>query len=99
MTTELYYTPPSNEIFEEVKKAAIELWREVDTDNDRFGYASEKISRIENITNIQDNMMFIVAMFDGDNQALLANKLSQEARYAIRERWIDGGGHASLIPF
>ena len=90
--TQLYYTAPSDEIFEEVKKKAIELWKVVDTDNDKYGYTTEKINRIKDIKNITDNTMSIVAMFSIDNQLLLAQELSEPTREAIRERMIDGGG-------
>jgi len=43
--------------------------------------------------------MYIVAMFDIFNQAKLANKLSGEARIAIKERMIDGGNPAEYIVF
>jgi len=86
MTT-LYYTSPTNEIFNEVKQAAIEVWQTYD---DTYGYASGKIGRITEIDNIKDNLMYIVAMFDDQNQMKLALKLSNEARKAVRERMLDG---------
>ena len=92
----LYYTAPSDEIFEEVKQKAIEIWSEYDN---TYGYASEKTDRIKDIKNIQDNVMFIVAMFDSNNQKKLAEKLSEEARKALRERMIDGGNPESMISF
>jgi hypothetical protein len=94
-----YYTPPTDEIFNEVKSVCIELWKEVDIDNDKFGYATEKINRIKDITNISDNFMYMVAMFDISNQQLLANKLSDDARQAIKERMIDGGNLPEYIVF
>jgi len=97
--TQLYYTAPSDEIFEEVKKKAIELWKVVDTDNDKYGYTTEKINRIKDIKNITDNTMSIVAMFSIDNQLLLAQELSEPTREAIRERMIDGGQPEDLIAF
>lgn len=95
----LYYTPPSQEIFDEVKQKAMYLWKEIDTDNDKYGYTTEKISRIKDITNIQDNMMFMVAMFDIHNQEALASLLSDQARTAIRERMVDGGNPIEYIVF
>ncbi len=95
----LYYTPPRQELFEAVKSRAMELWKEVDSDNDKFGYATEKINQIKDIQNVGDNFMYIVAMFDIDNQRLLANRLAEETRTAIRERMIDGGNPSYLIPF
>jgi len=88
----LYYVSPSDEVFEEVKEKAMELWKEVDTDNDEFGYATEKINRIKDIKNFEDNVMFIVAMFDAGNQLKLSNKLSDEAKKAISDR-IDESGY------
>ena len=95
----LYYTAPSDEMFEEVKINAIMLWKEVDTDNNKYGYATEKINRIKDIGNVGDNFMYIVALFDIGNQSLLANELSSETRQAIRERMIDGGQSEEYIVF
>lgn len=97
--TQLYYTPPTEDAFNEVKVRSIELWKEVDTDNDKFGYATEKINRIKDIHNVGDNFMYMVAMFDQGNQELLAEKLSEETRTAIRERMIDGGSEPQYIVF
>ena len=82
---ELYYTPPSKEIFEEVKTKAIELWIHKYS-NSLGGYLEEKLDRIDNLENVQDNMMYIVAMFDLPNQKLLARELSKEAKQAIHDR-------------
>lgn len=85
----LYYTPPPENIFREVQKKAIELWREIDTDNDKYGYASEKIGRIKDLQNLQDNFMYIVAMFDPNNQHKLFQKLSTKANIEILRRLLD----------
>ena len=92
----LYYTPPSDEQFDEVKREAMALWS---TMGDEPSYSEDKIDRIEDIGNIKDNFMYMVAMFDGHNQALLASKLSPDTRTAIRERMIDGGQPNFLIAF
>lgn len=97
--TRLYYTPPSDEIFNEVKEKCMRLWEIVDTDNDQFGYATEKKNRIKDIPNVQDNVMYMVAMFDIHNQRKLANILSLEARHAIRDRMVDGRNPDHLIAF
>ncbi|MCK9578745.1 hypothetical protein M0R01_04645 [bacterium] len=96
MTTELYYTPPTEEIFNEVKQKAIEIWK---TYEDGTPYSKEKIDRIKDIKNVQDNLMYIVAMFDISNQRLLSKIISPEARQAIRERMIEGGMPEELIYF
>lgn len=93
---ELYYTPPSDEIFEEVKQAAIDLWSTLGQTDD---YREEKIGRIKNLCNIQDNLMYIVAMFDYHNQKKLAVTISAEASLEVRIRMIDGGMPDYLIVF
>ena len=95
----LYYQAPPDEIFDEVKAMAMELWKIVDTDNDKYRYASEKIARIKDLKNVDDNVMYIVAMFDMDNQRLLGQKLSYDARYALKLRMLAGGAPSRLIPF
>jgi len=92
----MYYTPPSEEIFQEVKRQAIEVWIET---NSVPMYTDEKIAKVIDIANIEDNFMYMVAMFDSKNQMKLAKKLSAEARQAIRERMIDGGNPQHLIAF
>jgi len=92
----LYYTPPTDEQFNELKEKAIELWS---TMGDEPSYSQEKIGRIKDIKNISDNFMYMVAMFDINNQALLAEKLSDETRQAVRERMIDGGNPGYSIKF
>lgn len=89
--TKLYYSPPSDTLFEEVKEACISLWKAVDTDNDKYGYATSKINAIKDIKNVGDNFMYMVAMFDPNNQESLSFNLSGEANKAIIDRLIDGG--------
>lgn len=95
----LYYTAPSDEIFNEVKEKSIELFAERYPEEISPQYAQEKISRIKDWDNIQDNVMSMVAMFDDNNQRLLAEKLSEQARQAIKERMVDGGMPEYLIHF
>lgn len=99
MEAKLYYTPPMQRHFQEVKEVAMELWKEIDTDNDKYGYATEKINRIKDIDNVSDNFMYMVAMFDIGNQRLLANKLTEETKKEIRERMVDGGQPEEYIVF
>jgi len=94
--TDLYYTAPTDKVFNEVRLKAIEIWRTYD---DEYGYASGKVERITDLKNVQDNVMYIIAMFDSCNQHALAGKLSEEARGAIRGRLIAGGTPAELIIF
>lgn len=89
MTTEEYYNAPSDDIFEDIKQAAIKLWYQVDTDIDCFGYATEKVNRIKDLKNISDNAWYIVAMFDHGNQRLLYSMCQEPARAKIEELWQD----------
>ena len=84
----LYYTPPTQEQFDELKAKAIEIWLTYDN---TYGYVDEKVQRIAGIGNIEDNFMYMVAMFDSDNQIKLAGKLSKETKNAVYVRMVDGG--------
>jgi len=97
--SKLYYTAPEQKIFDEVQVRAIELWYEIDTDDNKYGYASGKSRIVRSLKNVQDNFMCIVSMFDHNNQMRLANKLGGDARDAIRERIIDGGGGTEAFIF
>lgn len=79
----LYYTAPSEEYFKEMKMLATEIWNSYD---DTHGYAYEKISRIKDIQNIEDNFMYILAMFDPPNQAKLLSRASVWLRVEIKIR-------------
>lgn len=63
-----YYEAPSQKIFDDIKENATKIWN---TYSDEFGYRSEKINRIKDIKNIQDNAWYMVAMFDSNNQTKL----------------------------
>lgn len=91
-----YYQAPTQEVFDEVKQKSIEIWKTYD---DTYGYATGKIDRIKDLKNINDNVMYMVAMFDGQNQALLAGSLSDEARQQISLRMIAGGNSPEYNPF
>ena len=80
-----YYKAPSQEVFENIKENAMKLWDIVDTDNDKYGYATEKKNRIKDIENVQDNAWYIVAMFDQGNISILLTMLSQNAREKVAE--------------
>jgi len=75
LTQKQYYTAPNDEVFDDIKQAAMKVWKEVDSDNDKYGYATGKINRIKDLENIQDNYAYIVAMFDHENRQLLIDKL------------------------
>lgn len=91
----LYYTAPSNECFEELKARAIQIWESYDAESPQ--YATEKVSRIFSITNVDDNFMYIFAMFDVNNQRRVVDGLSDATKDALRERLVDGGQPEFLI--
>jgi hypothetical protein len=72
---------PSQEIFDEMKAAAIAVWRE--TYSDEYGYVTEKVNAINLISNFQDNAMVFFRMFDMWNQRTMLEKLGPEAQYYI----------------
>ena len=95
----LYYRPPHEHIFNEVKRKCIEVWKEKIKTGSYPDYISGKVERIKQLDNVEDNMMSMIAMFSPDNMILLAQKLSLESREAIYNRLIDGGATTIAIIF
>lgn len=79
-----YHAAPSDEVFNEIKEKSIEIWQTYD---DTYGYATEKIERVDSINNVKDNWGAIVGMFDNPNQQKLLARLSPGAREKV-EKWI-----------
>lgn len=75
MTVEEYYTAPPQKVFDEIKKAALEIWNTYD---DEYGYRTEKVNSIKDLKNVRDNAWYMVAMFDHVNQFKLRMKVSKE---------------------
>lgn len=96
MEAKLYYTPPKNEIFDELKESAIKVWSTYD---DTYGYATKKINNIKNIENVGDNFMYMISMFDMENQIRLSTLLSEECSNEVRIRMVDGGTPSEYIVF
>lgn len=88
MTTKEYYTAPSDEIFEDIKENAIKLWS---TYSNEFGYVDNKVNKIKDIQNIEDNAWFIVAMFDYSNKFKLLTMVKPETRKKLEEVLKDEG--------
>jgi hypothetical protein len=82
-TNKLYYQPPSDEAFEDMRSSCIKLWS---TMGDEPSYSKEKIGRIDKIKNVGDNFMYMFAMFDMHNQKLVAKDLKPETKDALRSR-------------
>lgn len=57
---------PSEEIFNEMINIASLIWLQYD---DEFGYVTEKLERINSLTNHEDNVMVAYRMFDHVNQS------------------------------
>ena len=83
MSQENYYTPPTDKVFNEIKEASTAIWKTYD---DQFGYATGKINNIKDLKNIQDNAMYMVAMFDIQNQRRLFDLISDDAVAFILDR-------------
>ena len=76
-----YYTPPSQEVFDDIKQASIKVWQTMD---DTYGYATDKIKRIKDLENVQDNAWYMFAMFDIFNQAKLIDLVSPTTQEKIQ---------------
>lgn len=94
--SKLYYTPPTQDQFDELKERAIGIWNTYDN---TYGYVDEKVNLIKDIQNVRDNFMYIVAMFDSSNQMTLSSVLSKETRKAVADRIRDGGSPDSFNMF
>lgn len=81
MTVEEYYSAPPDNVFQEIKEAALAIWSTYD---DTHGYASNKIKLVEPVQNVADNAWYLVAMFDQDNQAALLSMVGDETAELIR---------------
>lgn len=75
----------SDELFNELKNAAIEVWQTYDN---TYGYVDEKIAML-NFKNVGENYGTIIGMFDIHNQRKLYNKVGKEAR-ALIDEWVGG---------
>lgn len=81
MTIEEYYTAPKQQIFDDIKRNALFLWKTYD---DRYGYATEKIGRIKDLENVSDNAWYMVAMFDPINQSKLLSMVEPATAIEIK---------------
>lgn len=90
----LYYQAPSDTAFEEMKKECIAQWH---THDNLGGYRDEKIARIKDIQNVQDNFMYMLAMFDMHGQSGVISRLSEETKSAVRERMVAGGNNEQYL--
>lgn len=63
-------------IFNEIKQESIRIWG---TYSNEFGYANEKIERINKLNKNEWGVLMMVQMFDVNNQKKLRENLSNEA--------------------
>ena len=77
-----YYNPPSDEVFNDIKKNSIKIWNTYDNE---YGYVDEKLGRIEGLENIQDNAWMMVSMFDPSNQFKLLAMVKPATAILIRK--------------
>lgn len=69
------FETPSQEIFEDLKQAATQIWNTYD---DTYGYRTEKLDRVNSISNYADNAMVTYRMFDGSNQTKMRALVSEK---------------------
>lgn len=81
MSVSLYYTAPAQDVFDEIKAAALTIWR----GHSNELYIKEKVERIESILNVSDNWMYMVAMFDTPNKLRLFGMLRTTTVHLIIE--------------
>lgn len=82
ISEEEYYTAPSDEVFEDIKNNAIKLWKII---ADHPDYLEEKLSRIENLTNVRDNAWYICSMFSLNNMQDLLSMVKPETKVVIQK--------------
>lgn len=101
LSPDLYYTAPTQEIFDEVKSACIRVWRhpeEYDMNSPLHpDYAADKIAFIESLE--PNQMMAMLQRFHMVVRKKVMRGLSNRARDAIRLRMLAGGAALSDINY
>ena len=95
MNNKLYYTPPSNKVFEDLRTQSISL---LETISDGY-YKKEKLCIVKEATNTEGVFMLLVSMFDLRNQKVLSSMVTDETSLEIRDRMIDGQTNKMFINF
>ena len=91
-TTKLYYLPPADFLFEEMRSTAIRIWRDLADPYD----TPDRVRDLQAMTNIGDNFMTILAQFDDGNQRLLMEYSTKALQQAVRDRIISVNGYCEL---
>ena len=68
---------PTQKVFDEMVFCAIKIWES--NYSDKHGYVTEKVSKIQSLTNVKNNVMTCYQMFDGHNKRKFLELLSPEA--------------------
>jgi hypothetical protein len=79
-SVKLFYTPPKEELFNELKEVCIKFWKTFD---DNFEYSSEKINRIKDLPNDGPNFVMMVQMIHPVAREVISKLLSLETRNEI----------------
>lgn len=95
MQKSLYYTAPPDAAFEDMKQAALKVWEKYK--NEPGDYYEGKVARVTHVTNVEDNFMYLIAMFDSENARECVSYLSEDTKNELRSRMIDGGNYPSVI--
>lgn len=82
-SVKLFYTPPREESFNELKEVCIKFWKTFD---DKFGYSTEKIDRIKDLSNDGPNFVMMVQMIHPVAREIISKLLSLETRNEISMR-------------
>jgi hypothetical protein len=106
-SVELFYKPPKDEYFEELKSLCIRFWKVYPEDtsytDERLEmereYANEKIERIQNLKNESCNFVSMVQMIHQNYRHILSNLLSLETRNEISMRLYGWEKENELDPF
>ena len=81
-SVKLFYTPPKDEIFNELREVCIRFWNTFD----EVEYVDEKINRIKNLDNSGCNFVMMVQMIHPVSREVIAKALSLETRNEISMR-------------
>ncbi len=81
-SVKLFYTPPKDECFEELRIICIRFWRSFD----EAEYVEEKISRIKNLKNEGCDFVMMIQMIHPVSREVISKSLSLETRNEISMR-------------
>lgn len=81
-SVELFYKPPKDECFEELREICIRFWRSFD----EVEYVEEKINRIKSLKNEGSDFVMMVQMIHPVSREIISKLLSLETRNEISMR-------------